>query len=83
MAQWRRKVVEPEMGLWTLRELAAYLAYTESTVARMVSHQPDRLPPRVKGLGKPRWHPDVVKQWALDRSTSEVNARVGRKREII
>ena len=68
--------------LWTQRDLAAYLAYTESTIARMVSQQPDKLPPRVAGLGKPRWHPEVVKQWAFNQSTGIVRCHTGRPRMV-
>lgn len=71
-----------EDRLWTARELAAYLAYQESTIARLVSQHPDRLPPRVEGLGKPRWHPEVVKQWTLNQSHGKINARAGRPRAI-
>lgn len=69
-------------NLWTARELARFLAYTESTIKRMVTHMPQKLPPRVDGLGKPRWHPEVVREWAIAQSMSAVNARVGRKRAI-
>ena len=31
-------------NLWTPRELAKFLGYTESTISRMVSQCPDRLP---------------------------------------
>ena len=68
--------------LWTQRELAAYLAYTESTIARVVSQQPDRLPPRVSGLGKPRWHPEVVKHWTLKQSTGRIDGTIGRPRTV-
>lgn len=68
--------------LLTARELARFLAYTESTVKRMVTDEPDKLPPRVGCLGRPRWHPEVVRDWALAQSTGKVNARVGRKRAI-
>ena len=81
LADFRHKFVMSEMGLWTSRELADYLCYTESTVARMVTDMPHKLPPRVACLGKPRWHPDVVEQWALEQS-SEINSRVGRPRAI-
>lgn len=32
--------------LWTARELANFLGYSESSVARLVSQQPEKLPPR-------------------------------------
>ena len=67
--------------LWTARDLAFFLVYTESAVKRMVTDMPNKLPPRVDGLGKPRWHPDVVKQWAVDQN-GEINTRVGRPRNI-
>jgi len=50
--------------LWTIRDLAAYLNYQESTIASMISRCPEKLPPRVASLGKPRWEPDTVRQWA-------------------
>ena len=68
--------------LWTIRELATYLVYTESTIARMASQQSDRLPPRVSGLGKPRWDPEVVKQWTLKQSTGPIGAAIGRPRTV-
>lgn len=69
--------------LWTARELAAYLCYSEGTVARMVSQSPEKLPPRVMGLGKPRWHPDQVEKWVLEQSQPNINRRCGRPRNIV
>ena len=54
--------------LWTVRELAVYLGYTTSTLATMISRNPERLPQRVAALGRPRWHPMVVKDWAAEQS---------------
>ena len=68
--------------LWTIRELAQYLNYAESTVARMVSQCPTQLPPRVHGLGKPRWVPRIAEQWSINRSEPEINKRLGRPRYI-
>ncbi|WP_242012009.1 MerR family transcriptional regulator [Acetobacter oeni] len=50
--------------LWTARELAEYLRYQESTIRRLASQHPDRLPPRVAGVGRPRWNPETVRRWA-------------------
>ncbi len=41
-------------NLWTPRELAKFLGYSESTIRRMVSQCPEKLPPRVASLGRPR-----------------------------
>jgi predicted DNA-binding transcriptional regulator AlpA len=49
--------------LWTIRELAAFLGYSDKTVARMVSQAPEKLPPRVLALSRPRWEPSVVMEW--------------------
>lgn len=54
--------------LWTPRELALFLGYTESTICRMVSSAPSRLPPRVAALGRPRWLPEVAREWARAKS---------------
>lgn len=70
-------------SLWTAADLAVYLCYQESTVARMVSQCPHKLPPRVAGLGKPRWHPEQVEKWALEQSMPEINRRRGRPRNPI
>ena len=49
--------------LWTIRDLAAFLGYSEKTIARMVSQAPEKLPPRVFALSRPRWEPSVVMAW--------------------
>lgn len=67
-----------EDRLWTARELAQFLCYSESTVTRMVSQAPHKLPPRVSGLAKPRWVPEVARQWAA--SNSAPRPRMGRRR---
>ncbi len=67
--------------LWTIDDLAEYLVYSRSTVASMLSRTPDKLPPKVGGLGHPRWDPDAVRQWSLDQSRSKI--RRGRPRKIV
>lgn len=57
-----------EAKLWTARELAAFLGLSQESVQRMASSKPDRLPPRVAGLGRQRWVPDVCRRWALENS---------------
>ncbi len=54
--------------LWTARELAAFLGYSESTVAMMASQQPGKLPPRVSTLSRPRWLPSVVLAWVKENT---------------
>ncbi|WP_086645035.1 hypothetical protein [Acetobacter sp. DsW_063] len=67
-------------ALWTSRELAAFLRYQESTVRRLVSQHPERLPPRVAGLGRPRWDAETVRRWASMPAAS--GARRGRPRVV-
>jgi predicted DNA-binding transcriptional regulator AlpA len=52
--------------LWTTREPASFLGYSDKTVARMVSQAPEKLPPRVLSLSRPRWLPSVVREWVLN-----------------
>lgn len=51
--------------LWTPKELAGFLGYSESTVTRMASQEPHRLPPRVAGMRRFRWVPQVCRDWAI------------------
>ena len=49
--------------LYTAKDLAAILRYTESSVYNMASTRPHSLPPALR-LGKSlRWHPDIVNAW--------------------
>lgn len=65
--------------LWTVRELAQYLQYQESTVRRLACSEPERLPPRVQSLGRPRWDPETVRRWVLAPAETR-KRRVGRPR---
>lgn len=65
--------------LWTIKELADFIGYQESTVSRLVSQSPDKLPPRVPNLSKPRWLPSAVRAWAMGAG-STANLRRGRPR---
>lgn len=66
-------------SLWTIRELAMFLRYTESSVRTMASKSPERLPPRVAGLGRPRWSPATVRAWVAAPAPA-ARARAGRPR---
>jgi predicted DNA-binding transcriptional regulator AlpA len=66
--------------LWTARELASYLGYSESTITRMVSQSPDKLPPRVAGLERPRWVPAIAQSWVREQSAPR--SRLGRPRRV-
>lgn len=70
-----------EEPLWTPRELSKFLGYCESTICRMVSQCPEKLPPRVAGLGRPRWLPEVAREWARTSSSPPLN-RAGRPRNV-
>lgn len=67
--------------LWTARDLARFLVYSESTVARMVSQEPEKLPPRVAGLGRPRWDTETVRRWVAEQSQGR--GRGGRPRRAV
>lgn len=69
-------------NLWTPRELSQFLRYSESTICRMVSQCPEKLPPRINALGRPRWIPDVVRAWARENSFAP-KRRSGRPRNPI
>lgn len=66
--------------LWTISELARFLGYAKTTVARMVSTDPAKLPPRVAHLHLPRWNPETVRLWTLQANRAE--HRRGRPRQI-
>lgn len=66
--------------LWTVRELARYLNYQESSVRTLSSTAPERLPPKVPGLGRPRWNPETVRKWALTPEVIVQKKRSGRPR---
>lgn len=66
--------------LWTARELASYLGYSESTITRMVSQAPEKLPPRVAALARPRWIPSVAHAWAQENTKPA--RRTGRPRSV-
>ena len=78
-----RKPVADDGRLRTTHELAAFMRYSESTVNRMVSQCPDRLPPRVATMYKPRWLPETVYQWARQSVTTQTGlTRRGRPQGI-
>jgi predicted DNA-binding transcriptional regulator AlpA len=68
-------------NLWTPRELSKFLGYSESTICRMVSQCPEKLPPRVRTLARPRWLPEVAREWARESSFAPLG-RVGRPRNV-
>lgn len=65
--------------LWTARELAKFLGYSETTISRMVSQSPEKLPPRVEGLSRPRWLPSAALDWVKTRAAPSTPTR-GRPR---
>lgn len=66
--------------LWTCRDLARYLKYQEATVQKLSSTAPERLPPKVPGLGRPRWNPETVRKWALTPEVVQKKQKAGRPR---
>lgn len=71
----------PTDRLWTCRDLAHYLNYQEATVQKLSSTAPERLPPRVAKLGRPRWHPEIVYKWVIENSNLS-RQRLGRPRQV-
>lgn len=70
--------------LWTPRELARFLGYSETTIARMVTQQPDKLPPRVMGLARPRWLPSAALEWVRQNTIRQIGGeKRGRRRSTI
>jgi hypothetical protein len=71
--------------LWGPDQLAAFLGYSVKTVIRMASGEPHKLPPRVSGLSKPRWVPELCRQWVVNRSlpTAATGPRRGRPRNVV
>ncbi len=68
------------LPLWTVTELAAYLGYSPRTIATFLSRSPERLPPKVIGLARPRWDQDMVKAWA--QGQMRARGKGGRPRKI-
>ena len=59
------------------------MRYSESTISRMVSQSPEKLPPRISVLSRPRWLPETVYQWARQSVPAQAQvARRGRPRVI-
>ncbi len=66
-----------------MRDLARFLRYKPTTMARMVSTDADRLPPRVQALTRPRWNPATVRAWAADQSGPVRQSKLGRPRLML
>jgi hypothetical protein len=69
--------------LWGPAEVARFLGYAESTVVRMATMEPAKLPPRVAGVTKSRWVPEVCRKWALARSAPVEKRKIGRPRKVV
>ena len=76
--------------LLTVDDLADIIHLSPNTVRAKASRCPDALPPRVRGLTKLLWSPDVVNEWFRKQSEGEpaprvtvVPGRVGRPRRVV
>lgn len=77
--------------LMTVEELASVIHLSPTTVRAKASRSPGDLPPRVKGLTKLLWSPDVVMEWFRKQSevaepvprTVVVPGRIGRPRRVV
>lgn len=63
--------------LWDRKALAEFIGYSEATIQTMATKQPERLPPRVAGLGRPRWVPSVVRAWVVAKVRELRRSRAG------
>ncbi|MGH8789753.1 MAG: hypothetical protein ACREYA_32365 [Cupriavidus necator] len=54
--------------VWDVKKLATFLGYKEETVRAYSTSKPDRLPPRIAGVRRPRWLKAAVLEWAAERS---------------
>ncbi|WP_133295651.1 hypothetical protein [Burkholderia reimsis] len=54
--------------MWTPAQLGKFLGYKAETIRSYSTAHPDRLPPRIKGLKRPRWLRSVAMAWARDGS---------------
>ena len=77
--------------LLTAEDLANIIHLSPNTVRAKASRSPDDLPPRVRGLTKLLWSPDVVNEWFRKQSEAQETApriaavpgRVGRPRRVV
>ncbi len=65
--------------LWTADDLATYMSLSRTTILTLRSRNPMRLPPPVNEEGRPRWHPQTVRDWFAKRS----RPKAGRPRSVI
>lgn len=80
--------------VWGPAELGRFLGYKKETVRSYSTQHPERLPPRIAGLKRPKWLKSVAVKWAREASivvpvpepeTLPANARkprVGRPRKM-
>ncbi|OJB40353.1 hypothetical protein BGV56_00735 [Burkholderia ubonensis] len=54
--------------VWTPAQLGRFLGYKAETIRSYSTQHPDRLPPRIAGLKRPRWLRSVAMEWARDGS---------------
>ena len=54
--------------VWTAAQLGIFLGYKAETIRIYSTAHPDRLPPRISGLKRPRWLRSVAMAWARDGS---------------
>ncbi|MFG7180724.1 hypothetical protein ACGYQ5_14445 [Burkholderia pseudomallei] len=54
--------------VWGPADLGRFLGYKTETIRSYSTQHPDRLPPRIKGLKRPRWLRSVAMKWARETS---------------
>lgn len=54
--------------VWTPEELGRFLGYKKETIRAYSTQHPERLPPRIANIKRPRWLKSVAVKWAQDAS---------------
>jgi len=69
--QQSKTAAQDDDEVWTPAQLGKFLGYKAETIRSYSTVHPDRLPPRIKGLKRPRWLRSVAMAWARDGSKRE------------
>ncbi|CAK7193117.1 hypothetical protein COMNV_01330 [Commensalibacter sp. Nvir] len=66
-----------------IEELSHILPYKISTIKRLITQEPHKLPPRIATMGRPAWYLPAIKTWLANRSHELRVPRKGRPRKLV